>query len=74
MRRDAQVAAKIDRRDVPAGELHRGRGRFPDENPFPRAVQRVLRQVDQEQLVHVVRCEVAVLRQPSEGQQEAAVR
>lgn len=58
---------------MPAKQLHRGRGRFPHQVHVFRAVQNMLRQVDQEQPVLVVRRQDAVLRQPSENQKEAAV-
>lgn len=73
MRRHAQVGTSGHRRTVPAGQLHRGRGGFPDEQSVPPAVQHVLRQVDREQPVHVVRRPVAVLRQPPEVQQATVV-
>jgi len=73
MQRHAQVGAPGHRRTVPAGQLHRGRGGFPDGQSVPPAVQHVLRQVDQEQSVHVVRRPVAVLRQPPEVQQTTVV-
>jgi len=73
VRRHAQVGASGHRRPMPAGQLHRGRGRFPDGPRVPPAVRHVLRQVDQEQPVHLVRRPRAVLRQPPKVQQAAAV-
>lgn len=75
MQHDAQVRAEGDRRNVSVQGLHRGRCRVPDPRRFHRSIPRVLRQVDQEQRLHVVRGAIAVLRQPSEdGQKTAAVR
>lgn len=69
----AEVRAEGNRRNVPAREVHRGRGRFPDQVRVPGPVQRVLRQVDREQPVYVVRGSVAVLQQSPKDGQEAEV-